>query len=521
VSASLHDALKTEPADERARASARRTTRPASTTLPFLEPTVKAATRLSTEPQPSAASSPATDPSAAATTSTSSSATPISLRARGRRVARTLTGLFPLTPLGVLVAAGAFAAVRFLAYVELDLVFLVIGYGSLGVALASLLFSVLGAARIAWRLRSARTAPDRRLETARMLPTGLSLPRLLLLPFVRVRWTWEAPEAELELVAKGLMAHEHAALRARGVTDEIARRVVVEDAFGLARIAWTHRQRAALVTLPHAGALKQLPLLVSMAGGDDIPHPMGVADGDRIELRRYAPGDPARFIHWKVFGRTRRLMVRMPERALTRAKRTVSYLVAGPRDEASAAAARVAVESGVLGDEWVFGADGTPGEASDPHEAVMAIVRSAGIGQDGALALVSFVARAERLGPASLVLFVPPVPGPWLARALSVVQRRGSRTRIVVATDGLDASRPQPAWWRFFVSSARRDRTLAKELDVVVHAFATLRCEVVVLDRVSGRRLGEVHRKALEALDGRRAEETSAAVSASSEGHAA
>jgi hypothetical protein len=134
----------------------------------------------------------------------------------------------------------------------------------------------------------------------------------------------------------------------------------------------------------------------------------------------------------------------------------------------------------------------------------MAIVRSAGVGEGGALALDSFVARAERLGPASLVLFVPPVPGPWLARALAVVQRRGSRTRVVVATDGLDASRPRPRWWRWFVSSPPRERTLAKELDEVVHAFAALRCEVVVLDRVSGRRLGEVHRKALEALDGRR-----------------
>jgi hypothetical protein len=92
---------------------------------------------------------------------------------------------------------------------------------------------------------------------------------------------------------------------------------------------------------------------------------------------------------------------------------------------------------------------------------------------------------------------------------------------VVVATDGLDAARPQPAWWRFFVTSRPRERTLAKELDEVVHAFATLRCEVVVLDRVSGRRLGEVHRKALEALDGRRSGDRDAAGSAASEGHAA
>jgi len=427
------------------------------------------------------------------------------LRASARRIARTLSGYFPLTPLGLFVAVGAVAALRFLALVELDLVFLVIGYGGAGVALSTLVLVVLGALRVAWSLRSARTAPDRRLETARSLPTGLRLPRLLLLPFVRVRWTWEAPLADVELAERGLSVTESVALRERGQTTEIARRIVVEDAFGLCRLAWTHRQRASLVTLPHAGALRQLPLLVSMAGGDDVPHPMGITEGDRVELRRYAPGDPARLIHWKVFGRTRRLMVRMPERALTRARRTVSYLVAGPRDEASAAAARVAVESGVLGSEWVFGADGTAGEASDAHEASSAIVRSIEARADGGVALEGFVARAERTGPASLVLFVPPVPGPWLARALAVAKRRGNRTRVVVATDGIDAAPPRPRWWRFFVRTARVDRTTARDLDEVVRAFASLRCEVVVLDRVSGRRLGEAHRKALEALDGRAA----------------
>jgi len=157
----------------------------------------------------------------------------------------------------------------------------------------------------------------------------------------------------------------------------------------------------------------------------------------------------------------------------------------------------------VLGSEWVFGADGTAGEASDAHEATSAIVRSIEARAEGASALESFVARAERTGPASLVLFVPPVPGPWLGRALAVAKRRGNRTRVVVATDGIDAAPARPRWWRFFVRTVEVDRTTARDLDEVVRAFASLRCEVVVLDRVSGRRLGEAHRKALEALDGR------------------
>lgn len=132
------------------------------------------------------------------------------------------------------------------------------------------------------------------------------------------------------------------------------------------------------------------------------------------------------------------------------------------------------------------------------------------------MALEGFVSRAERTGPASLVLFVPPLPGAWLGRALAVAKRRGNRTRVVVATDGIDVTPERPRWWRFFVASPPRERTAARELDEVVRAFAALRCEVVVLDRVSGRRLGEVHRKALEALDGRADDKTT-----SDEGRAA
>jgi uncharacterized protein (DUF58 family) len=408
--------------------------------------------------------------------------------------------LFPLTPLGLLVALGAAAVLRIVAFAQLDLVLLVVGYGGLGLVASALLFVMGGALRIVLALRSARAAPDRKLETGRSLPTGLVLPRLLWLPFVRVHWTWMRPEASLELIGRGLRVEEHASLRERGATHMIERRMVVEDAFGLARIAWRHRQRASLVCLPHVGALRQLPLLVSMAGGDDIPHPMGVEEGDRVELRRYAPGDPARLIHWKVFGRTRKLMVRMPERALTRARRTVSYLVAGPSDEASAAAARVAVEGGALGADWVFGADGSASDATEAHEAVGQIVASVAHRNEGASGLRAFVERAERTGPASLVVFVPPVPGDWLARVLAVVERRGDRTRVVIATDGLDARRQPPSWSRWLLQPPAPRGTAARDLDAVVRAFASLRCEVVVLDRASGRRLGEAHRRALEAL---------------------
>lgn len=416
-----------------------------------------------------------------------------------RRYVRPLVDLVPITPLGALVAVASGLALRFVALAERDLVLVVACGGLLGLALSSMLLVVLGTLRVWLAARGQRGPAERALETGRSLPTGFSLPGLLLVPLLQVRWAWESPEADLELSRRGLRLSEDASLRARGVIAGVRRRIVVQDAFGLARMAVRQRDPVRMKVLPHAGALRELPLLVSMAGGDEVPHPMGLDDGDRVELRRYAPGDPARHIHWKVFGRTRKLMVKVPERALSRARRTVAYLVGGRDDEASAAAARVAIEGAAFGAEWVFGADGSEGEASTVHEAVERVVRSAGVGERGASALRSFVERAERTGPASLVIFAPPRPGAWLERVVAVLRSRGRRARVVIGVDGIDASPPATWWRRALLREAPRSGTPIGELEAVLRALAATRCEVVVIDRRSGRRLGDLHRGAARA----------------------
>lgn len=426
------------------------------------------------------------------------------LAAAGRAVVRAerrLSDWLPITPLGLSIAIFGGVVLKLFAYPEMDLVLLVIGYGALGLTAIASLLVVLGAIALKLASRRYRGPEERTLETGRSLPTGLSLPSLALVPFVIVWWEWESPEgAGVALRGKGLRLEEDVHLGDRGFVRGIRRRIVVQDVFGLARIAIRHEDPARLTVLPHAGALKEMPVLVTLSGGDEMPHPMGIEDGDRVELRRYAPGDPARFIHWKVYARSRKLVVRMPERALTRSRRTIAYLVAGPGDEPVAGAARVAVESGTLGAEWVFGADGTAGETNEVAPAVDRIVRSVESRESGGIGLRAFVERAEKLGPASVVLFVPPVPGPWLDRVVATVRPRAHRTRILVATDGIDATPPPRRWWTFFTASKEREGTPAAALDEVLRTLASTRVEVVVLDRNSGKRLGEAHRAAMRAL---------------------
>lgn len=418
---------------------------------------------------------------------------------------RRLSDWLPITPLGISIAIFGAIVLKLFAYPEMDLVLLVIGYGCLGLVGIAALLATAGAIRLKFASRRYRGPDERTLETGRSLPTGLSLPSLALVPFVLVWWEWLAPErASVVLRVRGLRLEEDVHLEERGVVRGIERRIVVQDVFGLARLAIRHQDPARLTVLPNVGALKEMPVLVTLAGGDEMPHPMGIEDGDRVELRRYAPGDPARFIHWKVYARARKLVVRVPERALTRARRTIAYLVAGPGDEPVSGAARVAVESGTLGAEWVFGADGSAGDTNEPASAVDRIVRSIEARRDGreegAIGLRAFVDRAEKTGPASLVLFVPPVPGPWLDRVIALVKHRAHRTRVIVATDGVDVAVPRSRWRGLLARGVERSGTHAEDLEAVVRALAGARVEVLVLDRATGRKLGAAHRAAMRAL---------------------
>lgn len=421
-----------------------------------------------------------------------------------RRVLRRVADLFPITPLGVLVAAGAGAALKWVAFPQLDLVWLVVGFAVLALVGVAVLAVLIGAVvlKVATRIPRHGEVERRTMETGALLPTGFSAPSLFYLPLVQVGWSWEEPKAATVRLSpvRGRL-REEVRLGERGHVRGVRRRIVVQDAFGLARLAFRQLDPTELTVLPHAGKLGDSPLLVSHSGGDERPHPMGIDDGDRVELRRYAPGDPARFIHWKVFGRTRKLMVRMPERALSPARRTLAYVVAGPDDDASAAAARVAIELGTFGTDFRFGADGSVEDTSRVDEAVAMIVRSAEARDRGGAGLEGFVRRAEKSGPASLVVFVPPRPGPWLAHVVATVRPRAPQTRLVVATDGIDAAPERPLWKRVLMLPSAREGTPSAELEQVIGALSATRAEVIVLDRKSGRRLGKQHRAALRALE--------------------
>ncbi|MCB9601210.1 MAG: DUF58 domain-containing protein [Sandaracinus sp.] len=423
--------------------------------------------------------------------------------ARVGAFARRVADFFPWTLLGLSVGGASALSLWYYAYGKLDLVVLVLGYGAAGLVAMATLFTVVAALALKWVLRRRPPAQNElAFETARFVPTEFRMPAFRFVPLVRTRWTWVTPvdfdvQTELHLGKD----REKVRTRARGEHVGVERRIVVEDVFGLTRLALRARDAdQRLEVVPHVGKLGRLPRLLAFSGGSDWPHPMGVDEGDRMELRRYAPGDPARFIHWKIFGRTRKLVVRMPERALERAERTVAYLAVGDHDEASAAAARVAVESGALGDDWSFSTDGA-GSTGRVPDARMAIVRSAGHRATGGAGLERFVREEERRGPVSLVVFVPAAPGPWLERVLPTLTARRGRARVVVGVDGLASVTTPSIVKRALMRRRAPESTPAEGLEQVLAALAGARADVVVVDRESGRVLTDAHRRAVAAPD--------------------
>lgn len=408
---------------------------------------------------------------------------------------RRLLDVWPLTPLGVALAVVACIALFGFGYAKLDLVLLVLGYGGAGLIALSTLSVCLTALVTFLRLRKAENAWEVvRFETGRASSTGFRLPALRWLPLVRLRCTWDPPlRAEVEQESRSGTMREQVTLERRGVFAAVVRRVVVEDAFGLARVAFRLGQEGPIEVLPHLGGLRRLPVLTSLTGGDEIPHPMGLDDGDRVETRRYIAGDPARFIHWKAFSRTRKLMVRVPERSLSRARRTVAYLVSGAHDEAAAAAARAAIEEEALGVDWQFAADGAPEATSDRAEALHKIMLSASATSSGS-GMRQFLAEVDRKGPAAFVVFAPPRLGSWVGELAALSRRRVGRVRVVVALDAVAETDAPSGWKRWLLSTTPRVGVGRRDVEQLGRALGELRCEVVMIDRRSGRILGDASR---------------------------
>ncbi|MEM6962663.1 MAG: DUF58 domain-containing protein [Myxococcota bacterium] len=419
-------------------------------------------------------------------------------------VSRT-SGFFPLTSLGLTLGAVALLGLKFLAIDAMDRVVFVVAYGALGLLFFSTIFVVIASfvvARVVGlqskNLIQRSDLFEVLLATSTFSKTGFHIPSLLWLPLLRVRGRWLDPPAESRDSGEEAVAPSR-----RGLYERILRHLTVEDVFGLSRISFSIEQRVRVRVRPHLGNLQAAPIWSSLSGGGDVPHPFGSPDGDRVELRRYVPGDPARFIHWKIFSRTRRLMVRTPERALTKSSRTVAYLIAGVSDEATAALAYFALENRLFDGDWTFRADGSSVSTKNRTEAQTQVLRSAL--HPGGVGFRAYLEQSDRGGPSSLLVFAPPVEGLWIDRVVPLL--RGRKALVLIGVDGVCRTEHPSLLLRILARNAPRQGKKVAVVARVVRRLRSVGAQVHVFDRRTGRTVDGLSADARVSFASRHAED--------------
>ncbi len=416
-----------------------------------------------------------------------------------RRVLTLLRERFPLTAQGLTVLVITLAALRVFGYGRMDLVVFALAVCALAIVCFSTVIVLLGGLILRHQIREhlemqvllGRHVARIKVESGYPNETGFTLSTMPWLPLIGVRWEIVYPDAistRNRLSEDEQRWEEEIIPRRRCRSASITRRFTVSDVLGFSRFTWRVTQEGELLALPQSGNIKALPLLRSLTAEDGIPDPGGNPEGDRMEIRPYVPGDSVRNILWKVYARNRHLNVRLAERSVYHSSRTLAYLVSGPHDEAAAAVARVAVESGALGDDWLFGADGSDTPTSNIQEALERIASSRAL--DGALpwGLDHFLQTWGNQGPLHCIVFAAAESGPWLERLRQSTARFRVRFSVVLATDGLRKSEPPGRWQRLLYSSAPQgqDSTALADLSALLTQVGQLVESTLVVDRHTG-----------------------------------
>jgi hypothetical protein len=384
---------------------------------------------------------------------------------------KSMVGLFPLTVQGTFTLLVAAGALNFFAYGSLDLIVFALAICTLAILVFCLFNTVIVGVLMQRKIRKLianQSAITQRMEVEAGYPneTGFVLPALSFLPLVRLSWKVIHPDAivtRVRTLGNGDL-REEIIPHQRCLSNKITRQFSVSDVLGFCRFSWTQRQDASIRALPQINSVKQLPILRSLTAEDGIPSPSGDPEGDRMEIRPYAPGDSVKNILWKVFARNRQLNVRLPENSVFQSNRTIAYLLSSNADEAAAAVARIALQSGALGDDWSFGADGTSEPCNTVDQALDAVARSRAIDGSHEYGLDRFLQAEGARSGTHCVVFAAAADAPWLAALKSTVAQYGGQFSLVLATDGLEREQQQNRWKQLFIRDVAAESMSRTEL---------------------------------------------------------
>jgi hypothetical protein len=402
-------------------------------------------------------------------------------------ILRVVGDWFPLTPLGLLTIPVLIVLINSYGVARNDRIVLALGCCGLAlIALAVFLVTVTSV----WLKLQRQGGPKEPLlfEAGSPFRTGYRLGRIAWIPLIKVDLAWDQPRGiAVDLVPLRTGSLEEVTATERAMDGEIVRRFTVSDVLGLARVKFRRRVVQPITIQPDRGRVQRLELVRQFEPGDEVGHPEGKPEGDLIDMRRYSAGDPLKYVLWKVYARTGRMLVRSPERAVKPSRKTLVYFVAGESDEPAAGIARALLEGGSLGAEFWFRADGQGATTSDVREAVHQVVGSSNARDRGGEGLETFLDRGEELGINACILFVPPRPGEWLGRVAWQLSRHTGPFRVLIGIDGVPPRFSPPILLRrFLLGEVSKPKTELSGLRHVFEQLGQAGAEVCAVDRMSG-----------------------------------
>jgi hypothetical protein len=402
--------------------------------------------------------------------------------------------LFPLTKGGVAIVLLAALAFWYEGVTHQDLIVLAATLCCVAAFVVLLLLTLACALILFRRSRETLTNPHHELETGAPVETGFLLRFPSWVPLIECNWIWvDAAGSPLQIAIaperQSLGWLEVATAKRRGTLESVRRRFTVSDGLGLIAVSWHRTEPVPISIYPSRMDLQQPQQILGLGGGEDEPDPNGQAAGDRVEMRPYVPGDSPRMIMWKVFARSGKLLIRLPEKAVMVHPRGCAYFVSGAEDEPGAAVARAILEKGYLGEHWYFGADGSPEPATTVAGALPILAKSGNCGEpdDESLNnLAGFLDQMSTLGIANALVFIPPTPGPWLDRVQEVLlHHHPMQIQLLAGLDEIPPARVQKPWERYIyrdeAGESKRDRELRR-----FHAQVSSRSEHLCFVERSG-----------------------------------
>lgn len=420
-------------------------------------------------------------------------------RTRLRRSAAVARGFFPFTLTGLLVLALVGYALKHHGIAKLDLLLLMASITAVVILAALLILVLLAGLWLHLTIRRVEDPPVRlSLNGGVWQPTGFELKFPWFFPCIEVLWRWESEagrpiDMDVKLERVGSRALEMVCPRRRGIFHGVRRTVTVRDVLRLTQLSWGWTSDLEVQLMPGSGHIDGLSLLARFVSGEDLSDPRGDPTGDRVDMRQYARGDSPRTILWKVFARTRKLMVRVPERALTARPRACAYMASGPHDEAGAGLARVILERGLLGDGWRFGADGNAGHCSAAQGALEMLARSGNPEATAQSHIERYLQEAAASGFGSCFIVVPPGGGPHVEKILNAARTSAMRVVLCLGLDHIPLDQPPPPAWKRFLLAPPDGRAEAPTLESIANRWGTGREEVMLVDRSSGNVYNDLH----------------------------